>query len=158
MAAITGSTTPKIQVIGTNEEASVYGATHKIVVNYTDMNTLAATNGTLTLFTPSTGDWIGNFTVITNTAFAGTSVTAMTVQAGYTGTAAAFMTTEGNIFALGGARGSVAANNGYIVPASPAAIILTFTETGATDLTSLTAGKCTIYFKYLSYNQEGYKL
>lgn len=163
MAAITGSTKPVFSYVGDEQTLSSWGFTHKLVFNYTDMNTVAATSGTYSYPAAfGANDLFSDFYYIVNTKFVGASITALNFIAGFNYTTAtdvtnAFVTTASDLATASyNSTLTRGAGTGNVGAAAIDAGVLdfTFTATGA-NLSALTAGQLTVYWRHLPWAAEG---
>lgn len=123
--------------------------THKTTVRAADI-----TGTTLTL----TGDPLAQGDVVTDvyvnvvTPVVQTSSTAITMTVGFTGTAAAFVTTACEVLASGYAqwyRGVGTLNGGTGIATAVTGLLLTFAATGGTMGTGTSAGQIDIYYTHI---------
>lgn len=123
--------------------------THKISLYAADLAALgASTSGTITIDVgAAVGDLFSNFYVNTPTLVVATSMTALTLKVGVTGTLEAFGTAATTDVVAGVAykRGAGTSNSGLAATASAKTIVLTFAATGA-NLSAITAGQIDIWF------------
>ena len=159
MAAISGTTTPTLLPLGSDETVGRTGFTHKLTVNYTDLTggTSSGTATTYDVFTVSQYDLLADVTFKVVTAFTGGSLSAATVTAGDQTTANLFATTGNSIFTAVSSYGQGAQNGGYFFTSSSTTFRLTFTPT-SDSWSNATAGQVVIYFRFLPYAVAGYIL
>lgn len=161
MAKSTSYAASGLSFFGPDETLGSLEWSHKFRIQYTDFQTggLFPNSGTTTqnctpLVTTAINDWVGNLAIVVVKAFAGTSLSALTVAIGGnggTGLAANALctTTAGNLYSATVGQlvqGDGTANenaSGYFTAAS--ALAAAFTSTGC-NLSALSAGILDIYF------------
>lgn len=122
----------------------------KFTIDYTDLTATAATSKAQALWTLPAGAKITAVNIYHTTAFAGTSITAMTVSVGKSGTATHFTATL-DIFAAVADSGVLETAMFKSGQKTALPVIATFTATGA-NLTALTAGQVVIEVYYVNPN------